>query len=115
MGPEEFAKFILEEEYGYKVSRGVGYDFNAEKDNLKIAVEVKSTDISKPTGKIVIDWSQIDALMSAAKNGRKAYLFLVSTWEGEVEDFAIFGLVRCERGNAEGKVEFKINQPSELK
>jgi len=79
-------------EWGYKVSRGIGYDFNAEKADLKLAIEVKSQDLSKPTGKLVIDWSQIEALMRAAKNGRTSYLFLHTK---DKQYCAIFGLVDC--------------------
>lgn len=71
---ENWVRNLLEM-HGYKISPGYGYDFNVEKDDLKLAIEVKSTDISKPTDKIVIDWSQINALMNAIKEGRKSYLF----------------------------------------
>jgi len=90
---EDFVRGLLEGE-GYKVSRGYGYDFNAERDDSKLAVEVKSTDISKPYGKIVIDWSQIEALIRAVKKGRKSYLVFITRGEEE-PDIAIFGLVAC--------------------
>ena len=80
-------------EFGYKVSDGKGYDFNAEKGDLEIALEVKTQDISKPHGRIVINWPQIDALMSAVKNGRKSYLFLLTNEEQPT--CAVFGLVEC--------------------
>lgn len=111
---EEFVRNLLEKGYGYKVSRGDGYDFNAEKDDLKLAIEVKSTDISKPEGKIVIDWSQIEALMHAVKNGRRSYLFILTKKGEDLErDWAIFGLVECHGLLYLTDEEIDITQPSE--
>ena len=107
---EQYVKDWLERTFGYKVSRGEGYDFNAEKDDLKIAIEVKSTDISKPTGNIVIGWSEIDALMRAGKNGRKVYLFLLTK---EEKYYAIFGLVECHAVSYLNGEEINIEQQPE--
>jgi len=109
---EEFVKGLFKDA-GYKVFHGEGYDFDAEKGDLKLAIEVKLTDVSKPEGKIVIPWSQVDALMRAAKNGKKSYLFLILYGGEKDKNVAIFGLVDCWAFSYVTGEEIVIAQPSE--